>query len=146
MCAAGVAALVLTGCGVSASDIGGGKLTATGCSSRTSVGHQIKIRAEWTAPKIARYTLVRLDGVSNFNVDEIFDENLSHAQSGGVTGEYDLPGPQSARTKKTIVALISANKAETRNVIKISVWESGDLISALPSDAASVSCSVVVNP
>lgn len=139
----GVVGLVLAGCNVSTSDVGGGKLTASGCQSRIHVGDQIGIRAQWTAPKIARYTLVRLEGVGSFTVNRIVDETQSRAKSTPVSGEYDLPGPQSAGTKKTIVALIAANKVQNKT-ITLTVWGSGDVVSAAPSDAASVKCAVAV--
>jgi hypothetical protein len=144
VCVVGVAGLLLAGCGASASDIGGGKLTATGCQPHLAVGHQMKIRVRWTAPKIAKYTLVRLDGARDFTVNSVDDEAMSRGQPNGVNGEYDLPGPRSAKTAKTIVAVIGAARAGDHNTIKLSVWGSGDALSAPPSDVASVSCSVAV--
>src|SRR5437870_3211410 len=125
-CAAGTVALLLAGCSASTSDVGGGKLTAAGCLPRIGVGDQIKIRTHWTAPRIARYTLVRLEGAGDFTVKQIVDETRAHARPNGAPSEYDLPGPRSAGSKKTIVALLAANKAPSHNTIEISVWGSGD--------------------
>lgn len=146
VCVLAVSTLVLAGCNASTSDVGGGKLTATGCRSRIPLGAQLRIRAQWTAPKISTYTLVRLDGAGNFRINDVFDETLSRAESNGVSGEYHLPGPRKVETKKTIVAVITADRAEKHNTINVSVWGSGNVLSAPPSDAASISCAVAVNP
>jgi hypothetical protein len=140
-----LAAAVIAGCSASPSDVGGGNITATGCKSQMSVGEQAAIRSRWRAPKIAKYTVVWLHGVKNFTVNNVFDEHLSHAQPSDVSEEYDLPGPQSTRTNKAVVAIITAHKAGS-NTIKIRVWGSGNFDSAPPSNAASLSCSVVINP
>jgi hypothetical protein len=140
---AGVVGLLLAGCNASTSDVGGGKLTATGCRSRVAPGDQMRIRAQWTAPKIARYTLVRLEGVGRFTIKSVVDETQSRGRPNGVSGEYDLPGPQSPATKKTIVAVIAANKA-SNTTITTRVWGSGNAVSTPPGNAASVSCAVVV--
>jgi hypothetical protein len=58
-------------------------------------------------------------------------ETLSHAQSNDVSGGYDLPGPTASGQTKTIVAIISANKAGN-NTINVSVWGSGDFNSGPP--------------
>ena len=143
-CAVGTVALLLAGCSASTSDVGGGKLTATGCSSQVRLGDQLRIRVQWTAPKIAKYTLLRLEGAGDFTIKQIVDETRSHAWPNGVGGEYDLPGPRSAGSKKTIVALLAANKSPSHNTIEISVWGSGDAVSARPDNAASVACAVAV--
>jgi hypothetical protein len=110
-----------------------------------SVGEQMKIRAQWTAPNPAKYTHFWLHGTSNFTLNDVFDETLSRAQSSDVSGQYALPGPRSAGSKKTIVALMTARKAGN-STIEIRVWGSGYFDSAPPSDAGSVSCSVAVGP
>ncbi len=140
-----VAGLLLAGCNASTSDVGGGKLTATGCQSRISVGDQMRIRARWTAPKIARYTLIRLEGVPSFSIERVVDETRSRGRSNGVGGEYDLPGPQSPGTEKAIVALFAATTAAD-NAITLRVWGSGNAVSPPPDNAASVSCAVAVDP
>jgi hypothetical protein len=142
---AGVLGLLLAGCNASTSDVGGGRLTATGCRSRVALRDQMRIRAEWTAPKIARYTLIRLEGVRRFTIKSVVDETKSDARPNGVSGEYDLPGPQSPGTKKTIVALIVANKG-SKNTITTRVWGSGNAVSTPPDNAASVRCAVAVTP
>jgi len=141
----GVATLLVVGCSASTSDVSGGKLTATGCRSQVPLGDQLRIRAQWTAPKIGRYTLVRLDVAGNFTVNKVFDEALSHAQPNGVPGEYDLPGPRSAKTKKSILALITARRPGT-STITTRIWGSGDAVSAPPDNAASFRCIVAIQP
>lgn len=145
VCVVALSTLVLAGCNASTSDVGGGKLTVAGCQPRIGVGAQITIRTQWTAPRIARYTLVRLDGVGDFTIKEIVDETRSHARPNGVGGEYDLPGPQSAGSKKTIMALMAANRAPSHNTIEIRVWGSGDAVSPPPDNAASVGCAIAVD-
>jgi hypothetical protein len=145
--ALGLAVVTLAGCASSSSSSsgGGGKLTATGCQSQMFIGDQMKIRAKWTAAAKGKYTVFWLDGADNFTVNNIFDETLSTAQSNDISGEYDLPGPTSAGQTKTIVALITANKAGN-NTINISVWSSNGFDSGPPDNAASLSCSVAINP
>jgi hypothetical protein len=143
---AAVLALLLAGCNASIGDVGGGKLTITGCPSRIAVGEQFKLRAQWTAANAARNTLLRLEGGSNFRVNKVFDETMSRAQPNAVSGEYDLPGPRKAGSKKTIVVLISAKRAGDHNTIEMRVWGSGNVISAAPGDAASISCAVAISP
>lgn len=110
-----------------------------------SVGDQMKIRARWKASAAGKYTLFWLDGADNFTINNIFDDTLSTAQSNDVSGEYDLPGPSGKGVVKTVVALITANKPGN-NTVNISMWASHDFNSAPPSDAASLSCSVAINP
>jgi hypothetical protein len=145
VCVLGMATLLLAGCNATTSDVGGGKLTATGCRSRVLVGDELRVRVQWTATKVAKYTLVRLDGVGNFRVNGVFDETLSRAKSNGVSDEYDLPGPATPRATKRVVAVITARKAGNSTMI-VSVWGSGNLISEPPNDVASISCAVAVNP
>lgn len=144
--AVGLAAVALGGCsGSGSNDHGGGKLTASGCQSQMSVGNQMKVRAQWTASAKGKFTLFWLDGADNFTINNIFDETLNNAKSNDISGEYDLPGPQAAGDKKTIVALVTANKPGN-NTINLSVWSSDDFNSAPPDNVTTVSCVVAINP
>jgi hypothetical protein len=73
----GGVALLLAGCNASISDVGGGKLSATGCRPHVPAGRQLTVRLRWTAPNIAKYTHVRLDGATNFTIQRIFEESLA---------------------------------------------------------------------
>jgi hypothetical protein len=110
-----------------------------------SVGDQMKIRAQWTAPDPAKYTHLGLHGASNFTINEVSDETLSRAQSSDVSGQYVLMGPRSSGTTKTIVVLMTARRAGNNSIV-MSVWGSGDFDSAPPSNAASARCSAAIYP
>lgn len=138
----GVLAFAVDGCS-SGSDVGGGTLHVAGCRTQLAVGDHMTMRAQWTAPKSAKYTYVLLDQ-GNFTKNSLFDETLNSAADVPISNEWALPGPRAGQTK-TIVAELTANKAGN-STLMLQIWGSDDTTSAPPTNAQVASCDVAINP
>jgi hypothetical protein len=97
----------------------------------------------WTAPKSAKYTVVRLEGVSDFTVNSVTDETKAQGRSNGVKDEYVLPGPRSAGAATTVSATITASKPGS-GVVNVIAWGSDQASSVPPANAPSTRCPVVI--
>ena len=150
-----VAVLALAGCG-STSKSGSSSTAAsaqakatpqadpqTGCRSQLTVDEHITLRVQLTAPKSAKYTLVRLEGASGLTVNSVTDETKARGRSNGINGEYVLPGPRSGATK-TVAATITATKVVGVDTVNLRAWGSDQTSSAPPSNAPSTACPVTV--
>jgi hypothetical protein len=97
-----------------------------------------------TAPKPAKYTVVRLEDATGLTVNSITDETKARGRSNGIKGEYVLPGPRSAGATKTVAATMTATRVVGVDTVKLRAWAADQVSSPPPANAPSTDCPVVV--